>query len=260
MSDTVQQSPKQLSVYALISAVQKDLSEVGISKGQTNTFQKYKFRGIDDIYNTLSPILAKRGLVILPRTVERVVVEHESKNGGLTFYVTLRVEYDFVSSFDNSSHTVVTYGEAMDSSDKATNKAMSAAYKYAVIQAFAIPTEGDNDADSSTPELKAPARRTLAPDPLKRPPASSAPPPFLDDGPPPYEDHPPAPPAAKSGSVFNPRDYVVKFGKFSGKRLGSINPADVANYVDYLRQGAERSGEPLSGQAKEFVQMVEAIK
>jgi hypothetical protein len=47
----------------------------------------------------------------------------------------------------------------MDTSDKATNKAMSAAYKYAALQAFAIPTEGDNDADSHTPEVapKAPA-------------------------------------------------------------------------------------------------------
>lgn len=258
MSDTGQQSPKELGVYALISAVQKDLSEVGIKKDQTNTFQKYKFRGIDDIYNTLSPILAKRGLVILPRTVERVVVEHESKSGGLTFYVTLRVEYDFVSSFDHSSHTVVTYGEAMDSSDKATNKAMSAAYKYAVIQAFAIPTEGDNDADSSTPELKAPSRRTLAPDPLKqRPPINKSSSSFLDDETPPsYEDHPPAP----AGKPLNPRDYVVKFGKFKDKRLGSISPADLASYVDYLRQGAERTGEPLTGMFKEFVQMVEAIK
>jgi hypothetical protein len=47
---------------------------------------------------------------------------------------------------------VQTYGEAMDSADKATNKAMSAAYKYAAFLAFCIPTEGDNDADATTPE------------------------------------------------------------------------------------------------------------
>ena len=43
----------------------------------------------------------------------------------------------------------------MDSGDKATNKAMSAAFKYAAFQAFAIPTESDNDADSTTHEVKA---------------------------------------------------------------------------------------------------------
>ena len=50
-------------------------------------------------------------------------------------------------------HTIRTYGEAMDSADKATNKAMSAAYKYAAIQAFCIPTEGDNDADATTHDV-----------------------------------------------------------------------------------------------------------
>jgi hypothetical protein len=60
------------------------------------------------------------------------------------------VEFAFVSVSDGSTHIVKTYGEAMDSADKATNKAMSAAYKYACLQTFCIPTEGDNDADATT--------------------------------------------------------------------------------------------------------------
>jgi hypothetical protein len=60
-----------------------------------------------------------------------------------------------VAAEDGSRHTVITYGEAMDSGDKATNKAMSAAYKYACMQAFSIPTEGDNDADAQTHEVQA---------------------------------------------------------------------------------------------------------
>ena len=57
---------------------------------------------------------------------------------------------------------VTTYGEAMDSGDKATNKAMSAAYKYAAMQAFCIPTEGDNDADATTHEVAAEPRDDVA--------------------------------------------------------------------------------------------------
>jgi hypothetical protein len=60
-----------------------------------------------------------------------------------------------VSADDGSIHVVRTMGEAMDSSDKATNKAMSAAYKYAALMTFAIPTEGDNDADAHTPQVVA---------------------------------------------------------------------------------------------------------
>jgi hypothetical protein len=44
----------------------------------------------------------------------------------------------------------------MDSSDKSTNKAMSAAYKYVAFQAFAIPVEGTPDADEVAHEIEAP--------------------------------------------------------------------------------------------------------
>jgi len=140
-------------VYKAIANVMSDLSKVGIGKNQTNTFDKYKFRGIDDMYAALSPLLSKHGLLMLPRVLARECKEHNSAGGKVMFYVTLDVEYDFVSAEDGSKHTVKVYGEAMDRGDKATNKAMSAAYKYCAIQAFSIPIEGDEDADNSSPEI-----------------------------------------------------------------------------------------------------------
>lgn len=142
-------------VYTAIAEVMGDLAKEGISKSRKNQQQGYQFRGIDDVYNALSPILARHKLTVLPRMLDRNVVERETRNGGVLFYVTVRAEFDFVCAEDGSKHTVgPMYGEAMDSGDKATNKAMSAAYKYAAMQAFCIPTEGDNDADSSTHEVK----------------------------------------------------------------------------------------------------------
>jgi len=143
-----------MSVYKAINKVQADLAKAGISKGRRNTQGSgYNFRGIDDIYNVVSPLLAEHGLCILPRVISRECVERQSKAGGALFYTSVEVEFDFVCADDGSMHTVKTFGEAMDSSDKSTNKAMSAAYKYACLQAFAIPTEGDNDADSQTHEV-----------------------------------------------------------------------------------------------------------
>lgn len=143
-----------MKVYEAINKVQSELAHVGISKARTNTQgASYKFRGIDDVYNVLSPMLAKHALCILPRMISRICDERLSGAGKPLFYVTVEAEFDFVSAEDGSKHTVRTFGEAMDSSDKATNKAMSAAYKYAAFQAFAIPTEGDNDADSHTHEV-----------------------------------------------------------------------------------------------------------
>jgi hypothetical protein len=140
-------------VYEAIAAVMADLSVDGIAKARNNTQQGYNFRGIDDVYNALSPVLAKHKLCMLPRILSREVVERKNKSGGALFNVTVEAEFDLICAEDGSKHTVKTFGEAMDSADKATNKAMSAAYKYAAMQAFAIPTEGDNDADATTHEI-----------------------------------------------------------------------------------------------------------
>jgi len=143
-----------MKVYQAINKVQSALSKTGISKDRTNTQGSgYKFRGIDDVYNAVAPLLAEHGLCILPRVLARSCEERTSKNGGALFYVTVEAEFDFVAAEDGSKHTVKTFGEAMDSGDKATNKAMSAAYKYAAFQAFSIPTEGDNDADAHTHDV-----------------------------------------------------------------------------------------------------------
>ena len=153
-----------MKVYKAINAVQAELSSVGITKDRGNMQGSgYNFRGIDDVYNAIAPLLAKHSLCILPRVLTRECVERASKSGGALFYVTVEVEFDFVSAEDGSKHTVKTFGEAMDSGDKATNKAMSAAYKYAAFQAFSIPTEADNDADAHTHAV---ASKTVLIDPL----------------------------------------------------------------------------------------------
>ena len=140
------------SVYVAINEIIRALSKVGIDKDNFNVAQKFPFRSIDQMYRAISPLLAEHGLAILPRVVGRSVSEHQSKSGGTTFRVSLDVEYDFVSAVDSSVHTVRLASEAMDSGDKATNKALSAAYKYACIQVFCIPLKGDPDADAETPE------------------------------------------------------------------------------------------------------------
>jgi hypothetical protein len=151
-----------MKVYQAINKVQLALTKEGITKNRKNQQQGYNFRGIDDVYNALSPLLAEHGLCILPRMLSRTCEERTTAKGGIVFYVTVEAEFDFVSSEDGSKHIVRTFGEAMDSGDKATNKAMSAAYKYAAFQAFAIPTEGDNDADSHTHEVKPQSVKSVA--------------------------------------------------------------------------------------------------
>ena len=148
-----------MKVYKAINAVQAALCKEGITKSQRNNQGAgYNFRGIDQVYNTLSPMLAEHGLCILPRVTNSTQTERQSSKGGTLIYSYVTMEFDLVSAEDGSKHTICTVGEAFDSGDKSMNKAMSAAYKYAAFQAFAIPTEGDNDADAHTHEVK-PAMR-----------------------------------------------------------------------------------------------------
>jgi len=142
-----QETPK--NVWRLIADVQAELASKGIGKNQTNTFDKYQFRGIDDVYNALGPILARHGLVVIPQVTGREITERQSQKGGALFHVVMDVTYRFVSAGDGTEASVPVVGEAMDRGDKAINKAMSAAYKLAAFQVFCIPVAGqDSEAES----------------------------------------------------------------------------------------------------------------
>ena len=145
-----------MHVYEAIAAITASLSKVGIAKGrktQQGGGASFSFRGIDDVLNALSPLLAEHKLCIFPRITNRASVERQTKNGGALFYTTVNAEFDFVSAVDGSKHTAATIGEAMDSGDKSTNKAMSIAFKYCVFLTFCVPIEGTPDADGEVYEI-----------------------------------------------------------------------------------------------------------
>jgi hypothetical protein len=141
------------AVYRQMVEAAGDFAKAGLGKTGVNEQQKFRFRGIDSLMDLAAPILAKHGLLVLPRVLGRTVEQRETRNGGILFSVALDVEFDFVSALDGSKHTVRLAGEAMDSGDKASNKAQSAAYKYALLQSFCIPVEGaQEEADLTTPD------------------------------------------------------------------------------------------------------------
>src|SRR3990167_1170760 len=137
-------------IYAAIPKVMADVGAV--AKTRKNQAQGYQFRGIDDIYHACQPAFVAHGVFVVPRVLTQEREERQTKNGGAMFYVRLTVEHRFFAS-DGSSVECVTIGEAMDSGDKATNKAMSAAMKYALIETLAIPTEGDDDTENHSHEV-----------------------------------------------------------------------------------------------------------
>jgi hypothetical protein len=143
----------------IYGCIQKIMGEIAaIPKGQTNKAQGFKFRGIDDIYNELHPLLAKHGVFTTSTILNRHYADHVSKSGSVMVERVLSIRYRFYA-LDGSYVDTEVDGEAMDSGDKTSNKAMAIAHKYAFLQLFCIPTldAEDPDADSPKPYAKSPA-------------------------------------------------------------------------------------------------------
>lgn len=130
-----------------------------ITKDKRNQKQGYVYRGIDDVMNTFQPLLAKHHVFVVPEVLERErqerVTYKDGKQSGTLLYSILTMRYTFYAE-DGSSVSAVVIGEGMDSGDKASNKAMSVAMKYAMFQVFCIPTEEMQDPDAETPEPSKP--------------------------------------------------------------------------------------------------------
>ena len=147
-------------IYKKIGDVMSSMATKGIGKDKRNQQQGFNYRGVDDVMNALAPLLSHHGLLVLPRVLKRDVTQRESKSGGTLFCVVLEMEFDFIAVEDGSKHVVgPIIGEGMDSGDKASNKAMSIAYKYACFQAFCIPTEATAvEADAEVHNVLTPAQ------------------------------------------------------------------------------------------------------
>lgn len=143
----------QLTIHAALALVMRDVKAVG--KDGVNKSQGFNFRGIDGVLNVVGPALRTHGVIVLP-TVEDVTyntVEVGQKRT-LMREVTMRVRYQFVGP-DGGTLDAVVVAESMDSGDKATAKAMSVAFRSALLQVLAIPTH-DPDPDEQSYERAGP--------------------------------------------------------------------------------------------------------
>ena len=148
------------TIQAALAAVMVDVTHVG--KEGKNAAQGYSFRGIDGVLNAVGPALRRHGVVVMPQLdhVEHVEVE-VGKNRTAMRQATVTVRYVFHGPTGDSLDCVVA-GEAMDSGDKATSKAMSVAFRTALIQALSLPTD-EPDPDEASYERAPAGRRDISP-------------------------------------------------------------------------------------------------
>lgn len=139
-------------IYDAICGVMEDIGAVG--KNDLNKTQGFRYRGIDAVMNALNPAMIKNKVFCVPEILEQNREERQSTRGSMLIYSICRIRYRFFTT-DGSFVDAITVGEGMDSGDKATNKAMAIAFKYACFQTFCIPTEDlMDDPDKESPESK----------------------------------------------------------------------------------------------------------
>ena len=139
------------NIYQAITGIMGELGAIG--KDKKNIQQGFMYRGIDDVMNALNPLLTKYQVFVVPEVLEHIREERQSSKGNNLLYSVCKIKYTFYAS-DGSSISAVVVGEGMDSGDKATNKAMAIAMKYACFQTFCIATEEMKDPDAEVHEVK----------------------------------------------------------------------------------------------------------
>ena len=153
-------------IFKKIIEVMADINAIG--KDRRNQQQGFQFRGIDDVMNELHSSLAKCGVFVLPNVLEETRTTGKTARGGDMFYTRLKIKFGFYAE-DGSHVDAVVIGEAMDTGDKASNKALSIGLKYAMLQVFCIPTEDEKDPDAVSPQ---PAAGTMQQQPQQKKPAA----------------------------------------------------------------------------------------
>lgn len=139
-------------IYEAIINIMSEVGAISKDKKTSGFGESFSYRGIDDVYNVLNPLMAKHGVFCCPEVLDTTREERVNKKGTVMAFVTAKVRYTFFAK-DGSSVSCVTCGEGMDSGDKATSKALSIAMKYAMFQIFVIPTEEMPDPDATIDQL-----------------------------------------------------------------------------------------------------------
>lgn len=145
----------KIAVMAAVEYVQKT--------GKMEQGARYKYVTVDEVIANLRPAMVEHGIHFSPTAMQVMHQEQYTTNkGALMNRVILGVAYR-LSHIGGSFEDGFAVGEASDSGDKACNKAMTAAKKYALLQSFCLETgEDDPDHDPSSEQERDKAKNGSA--------------------------------------------------------------------------------------------------
>jgi hypothetical protein len=143
-----------MKVHEAMAAVMNDVPVV--AKSDKNQAQGWNFRGVDAVVNALGPAMRRHGVVLVPEVLSHHAELLDTGRGKSMRSVVVTVRYTFTGP-EGDTLVAASVGEAFDSGDKATAKAMSVALRTCLLQTFMLPTD-DPDPDHEVYEVAAPAK------------------------------------------------------------------------------------------------------
>ena len=227
---------KEITTGLIFKRIPEIMAEMdSIGKNKKNQQQGFMYRGIEGVYQELQKRLAKAKVFTTPEVLEQRREERQTKTGGTLTYTILKICYKFYAE-DGSCFEATVIGEGMDSGDKGSNKAMSIAHKYALIQVFCIPTEDAVDPDAESHDVLPGDNKPEATKPVKN-----------------------VLPSLQAKIAKDPGEYVINFGKRKGQKINKVPVEELEKYKDWLIDSSKKDGKPLSANAAEFIANFDAF-
>lgn len=173
-------STEPRNLHQRLLAIVEDAGALG-KDGQTSYGERYKYHRIDDVVDHLRPLLVKHGVILLASVNHGGLSEAGTTSKGNTQWrAETMVDLTFVNA-DNPEdrHSVLSWGEGIDSSDKSVGKAISYALKNALLAIFWLRGQPDNEEEHHEGSRSKPRQKpqeAATPPPAPSPRASAAPP------------------------------------------------------------------------------------
>lgn len=146
---------KKLNIYEKLSMITEEIGVV--EKGlnvQVSKTASYKAVSERDVLDAVKPIEKKYRVYSYPvkrEVIDRDILVKENEYGKTnTLFMRIETIYRFVN-IDKPEEYIetITYGDGLDTGDKAPGKASTYADKYALMKAYKISTGDDPDKEAS---------------------------------------------------------------------------------------------------------------
>jgi hypothetical protein len=130
----------------LVAAQLAVMKQVPYLQKRSSKELSYTFAGEADLIRAIRGAMIEHGMTVTPTGAEPVFSGTQTARSGKEMpHIRLRLTYRFSHAPTGEYVDVQTIGEALDTSDKAANKAMTIGLKYAIRQFFLIETGDDPD-------------------------------------------------------------------------------------------------------------------